>query len=134
MYSRCIEHIYAIYMVDLLKNNYPSFFLAIPHILCCFSDNDSGMQKMAQHMQVEELWFQDGTVVFQAEHKLFCLHSGLVSARSEVFKQIIEDKNSDSHFGITRGVYQTGIPLIQLPDTAQDVNNFFLAIYDVISG
>ena len=92
------------------------------------------MQKMAQHMQVEELWFQDGTVVFQAEHKLFCLHSGLVSARSEVFKQIIEDKNSDSHFEITRSIYETGIPLIQLPDTAQDANNFFLAIYDVVSG
>ncbi|KJA21606.1 hypothetical protein HYPSUDRAFT_684571 [Hypholoma sublateritium FD-334 SS-4] len=92
------------------------------------------MQKMAQHMQVEELWFKDGTVVFQAEHKMFCLHSGLVSARSEVFKQILEDKNSDSAFGITRGIYQTGIPLIQLQETAQDANNFFLAIYDIISG
>lgn len=103
----------------------PSFFI------CGYN---SPMQKMAQHIQVEELWFKDGTVVFQAEHKLFCLHSGLVSARSKVFKQILKDKNSDSALEITRSIYQTGIPLIQLQDTAQDANNFFLAIYDIISG
>lgn len=84
--------------------------------------------------QVLELWFNDGTVVLQAEQKLFCLHGGLLSARSDIFRQILEDRNYDALYGVTRDVYINGRVLIKLPDAAQDAHNFFRAIYDVVPG
>lgn len=74
--------------------------------------------------QAHELWFHDGTVVFEAGHELFCLHAGLLSARSAVFRHMLEDKSSDID----------GRLLIKLPDHSTDLHNFFLAVYDIIPG
>lgn len=81
-------------------------------------------------MEVSELWFKDGTVVIRAQDKVFCLHAGLLAARSNVLQQILENKNDGNQVGADLSLDVTGLPLLTLQDAAHDVQNFFLAIYD----
>ncbi|KAF8164727.1 hypothetical protein B0H34DRAFT_648792 [Crassisporium funariophilum] len=78
--------------------------------------------------RVPELWFEDGSTVFQASHLAFRLHASVLSARSSVFSDILSPNPRLAP--IEKGLYLDGSPLITLHDPAEDAQCFFLAIYD----
>ncbi|KAJ6545173.1 hypothetical protein B0H19DRAFT_1307568 [Mycena capillaripes] len=74
---------------------------------------------------VEELWFADASLVFQAENSLFRVYSGILAAQSSVFRDMLSFPQPDppeSEFD--------GCPRIVLHDRAVDATSFFRAIYD----
>jgi hypothetical protein len=80
---------------------------------------------------VHSLWFQDGTVVFQAGSSLFKLHGSILSQRSPVFDSILNWQNdSESSVSVERGSAYEGYQVLKLTDDGQDARYFFLAIYD----
>lgn len=74
----------------------------------------------------EDLWFEDGTIVLQAENTLFRVYSGILARHSPFFKNLFTlPQPSDAE------KYE-GISLVQLAgDSAQDVHDFLLALHDV---
>ncbi|KAJ7510700.1 hypothetical protein B0H11DRAFT_1700976 [Mycena galericulata] len=75
---------------------------------------------------VPALWFKDASLIFQAETSLFRVYSGILAARSSVFRDMLafpqpEPPESD---------IVDGCPRIILHDTAADVTALFQAIYD----
>ena len=74
----------------------------------------------------EDLWFEDGTIVLQAETTLFRVYSGILARHSPFFKNLFTlPQPSDAE------KYEE-IPLVQLAgDSAQDVHDFLLALHDV---
>ena len=73
--------------------------------------------------RVEGLWFEDGSMVFQAEQSLYRLHPGILSACSPFFRDML---------GVPQPIgsenYE-GLPLVQMPDAASDATPFFEAIF-----
>jgi len=81
--------------------------------------------------RVLELWFEDGNVIFQAESSLFRVHKGILQARSSVFGDMFAFPQTTTH---TESDLMDGCIVVQLPDAAEDIRYFFLAIgYDASS-
>ena len=79
--------------------------------------------------RVLELWFEDANVIFQAESSLFRVHKGILQARSSVFRDMFTLPQTT-----TESDLMDGCIVIQLPDAAEDIRCFFLAIgYDASS-
>ncbi|KAF7359026.1 BTB domain-containing protein [Mycena sanguinolenta] len=74
--------------------------------------------------RVEELWFEDGGLVVQAEQSLFRVSRGILAARSSVFKDMLAFTQPPNAETID------GCPVVRLPDSAEDVKRFFRAIFD----
>ena len=83
-----------------------------------------------QPHRVLELWYEDANVIFQAESSLFRVHKGILQARSSVFRDMFAIPQTtplDSDV-------MDGCTIVQLPDAAEDIRCFFLAIgYDASS-
>ncbi|KAK7042732.1 hypothetical protein R3P38DRAFT_3260686 [Favolaschia claudopus] len=78
--------------------------------------------------RVEELWFPGATLVFQAESSLYRVYSGILSAQSSVFRDMLtfpQPADDDS-----KGDTFDGCPKIVLHDKVGDVTAFFRAIFD----
>ncbi|TFK98034.1 hypothetical protein BDV98DRAFT_217190 [Pterulicium gracile] len=73
--------------------------------------------------RVSELWFNDGTVVFQAGDKLYLVYTEILSDCSTVFRDMfsIPQPSTQETFA--------GVPLIKIPDAASDVTPFFEAVF-----
>lgn len=73
----------------------------------------------------ENFWFLDGTVAVQAENMTLCVYAGILVRYSSIF---------GSMFALPRpedAENYEGIPLVRLAeDTAEDVQDLFLAVYD----
>ncbi|KAJ7500466.1 hypothetical protein B0H11DRAFT_782991 [Mycena galericulata] len=74
--------------------------------------------------RVEELWFPAGSLVFQAENALFRVSSGILAARSPVFKDMLAFPQPPDAEAID------GCPVVRLHDSAADVTCFLKAIFD----
>ncbi|KAJ7604130.1 hypothetical protein FB45DRAFT_1013709 [Roridomyces roridus] len=73
-----------------------------------------------------ELWFDDGSIVIQAENTQFRVHRSILAARSPVFKDMLSfpqppDAGSES---------AEGCPLVRLHDSSAEVAVFLKAIFD----
>lgn len=81
--------------------------------------------------RVLELWFEDANVIFQAEGSLFRVHEGILQARSSVFHDMFALPQTTTP---PESDLMDGCIVIQLPDAAEDIRCFFLAIgYDASS-
>ncbi|KAJ7232030.1 hypothetical protein B0H12DRAFT_203245 [Mycena haematopus] len=74
--------------------------------------------------RVEELWFEDGGLVVQAEQSLFRVSRAILAARSSVFKDMVAFTQPPDAETID------GCPVVRLLDSADDVTCFFRAIFD----
>jgi hypothetical protein len=93
------------------------------------SASDPSTGGPAQHI---ELWFSDGSVVLQAESTLFRVHKSQLARRSVVFSDMFtlpQPVVSTSHATFSDESYE-GCPVVRLHDTAADVANLLLALYD----
>ncbi|KAJ7500467.1 hypothetical protein B0H11DRAFT_782997 [Mycena galericulata] len=75
-------------------------------------------------VRIEELWFPDGSLVFQAENALFRVSGGILAARSPVFKDMLAFPQPPDAEAID------GCPVVRLHDSAADVTCFLKAIFD----
>ncbi|KAJ7142755.1 hypothetical protein C8R44DRAFT_761047 [Mycena epipterygia] len=74
--------------------------------------------------RVDEVWFQDGTLIIEAEGSLFRVYGGLLGAESPVFHDMLDFPQPDGAESID------GCPLVHLSDSAPDVNCFLKALFD----
>jgi len=73
---------------------------------------------------VDEVWFQDGTLIIEAEGSLFRVYGGLLGAESPVFHDMLEFPQPEGAESID------GCPVVHLSDSAPDVNCFLKALFD----
>ncbi|KAJ7119176.1 hypothetical protein C8R44DRAFT_189565 [Mycena epipterygia] len=74
--------------------------------------------------RVQDLWFEDGNLVIQAENHQFRVYRGILAARSSVFQDMLAfPQPPDSEL-------IEGCPLVRLYDAATEVTVFLKAIFD----
>jgi hypothetical protein len=79
-----------------------------------------------------DLWFCDGSVILQAEATLFRVHMSQLSRRSTVFSDMFtlpQPPVMTTHATLADETYE-GCPVVKLHDSADDVENLLLALYD----
>lgn len=78
----------------------------------------------SKYERVDELWFKDGSLIFEAENKIFRVSSETLTAISPIFRdmlQVPQPADADK---------EDGCPLVHLlNDTASEVTCFFKAIF-----
>ncbi|KAI0341195.1 hypothetical protein BDW22DRAFT_1333230 [Trametopsis cervina] len=78
-----------------------------------------------------QLWYRDGTVVLQAERKLFKVYAGILSRASPVFRDMFALGSSHSTSEAGRSEMYEGRPLVATAgDTAADMRAFLTALHD----
>ncbi|KAJ7610485.1 hypothetical protein FB45DRAFT_875835 [Roridomyces roridus] len=75
-------------------------------------------EQVASPTRVEDLWFSDGTLVIQAETKLFRVAGGVLAARFSAFKDMLAIPQPSDQATVD------GCPSVSLHDSAQDVDFF----------
>ncbi|KAJ7624366.1 hypothetical protein FB45DRAFT_836427 [Roridomyces roridus] len=73
-----------------------------------------------------ELWFDDGTIIIQAENTLFRVYRGILAAQSPVFRDTFSIPQPDDSEQETF----EGCPLLQVHDSARDFKMFLSALHD----
>lgn len=79
-----------------------------------------------------DLWFSDGSVVLQAGSTLFRVHKSQLARRSVVFSDMFtlpQPVMTTSHATFSDDSYED-CPVVRLHDSAEDVANLLLALYD----
>ncbi|EPQ57627.1 hypothetical protein GLOTRDRAFT_127984 [Gloeophyllum trabeum ATCC 11539] len=71
----------------------------------------------------EDLWFEDGTVVLQAESTIFKVHRTILARNSTFFKDMFSNAEPD------KGEQHNGCPLIIVQDKSSDMTLFLKAMY-----
>jgi len=94
----------------------------------------------AQLERHSDLWFDDGSVICQAENTLFKVHMSQLARHSVCFRDMFSlpqpvsrcsssiDLTSVCTNGHSHQSHRT--PVVQLHDTAEDVGNLLTALYD----
>lgn len=77
------------------------------------------------HELRRDVWFDDGNLILQTDDALFRVYSGLLAARSSVFKDMLAfpapPEGNLSH---------DGCPVVRIYDSTEDVRYFLNAIFD----
>jgi hypothetical protein len=79
-----------------------------------------------------DLWFCDGSVILQADTTLFRVHKSQLSRRSIIFADMFtlpQPAVTTTHATLADETYE-GCPIVKLHDSAVDVANLLLALYD----
>jgi hypothetical protein len=79
-----------------------------------------------------DLWFCDGSVILQADSTLFRVHMSQLSRRSTVFSDMFtlpQPPVMTTHAMLADETHE-GCPVVKLYDSAEDVANLLLALYD----
>jgi len=75
----------------------------------------------------QDVWYDDGNVVIQAENTAFKVFRGILASNSAVFADMFSVPQPTSVTG--PDVYDS-CPLIQIYDTPEDARHFLKAIHD----
>ncbi|PPQ95021.1 hypothetical protein CVT25_000484 [Psilocybe cyanescens] len=74
---------------------------------------------------VEGLWFEDGNLILKAENSLFKIYSGLLAARSSVFRDMLAFPPPPEG-----NTMVDGCPIVTVYDSAKDMGYFLMAVFD----
>lgn len=74
---------------------------------------------------VEDLWFADGNLILKAEKSLFRIYSGLLGARSSVFKDMLAFPPPQGGNAMMDGCH-----IVTVYDSAKDMAYFLKAVFD----
>ncbi|KAJ7604137.1 hypothetical protein FB45DRAFT_941134 [Roridomyces roridus] len=83
------------------------------------------MQAEFELVRVNDLWFDDGGIVIQAQNCLFRVSRAILAARSTVFKDLFCRPESQENCESL-----DGCPILRLPDCSAEVTVFFKAIFN----
>jgi hypothetical protein len=75
--------------------------------------------------RVQDLWFEDGNLILQAENSLFRIYSGLLAARSSVFRDMLAFPPPAEGNPMMEGCH-----IVSVYDSAKDMTVFLKAIMD----
>lgn len=82
-----------------------------------------------------DLWFEDGSLICQAENILFRVHRSILARHSVCFQNMFSMPQSTTDSGFPdvtfKGTDGERTPVIFLHDTAEDVGNLLTALYDI---
>lgn len=94
-----------------------------------------GSARLAMHSTIPDVlkrsperscWFEDGSIVLQAQTTVFKVYKGLLSQESEFFKSMFTLPQPS----LGPSESYEGCPLVALQDSAADVQAFVQAIFD----
>jgi|ERR1700683_2379007 hypothetical protein len=75
--------------------------------------------------RLDYLWFNDGSIVLQAEMTQFRVHRSVLSANSDIFQDMFSMAQPAE-----QGELIEGCPVVHLPDSAKDWTYVLGALYD----
>ncbi|KAH9937893.1 uncharacterized protein BXZ73DRAFT_25208, partial [Epithele typhae] len=73
--------------------------------------------------KVEDLWYEDGTIILIAGTAAFCVHKGVLIALSPIFRDILalpQSPNNDT---------MEGRVVVRIADSGPDMTNFLRAVF-----
>ncbi|KAJ7061522.1 hypothetical protein C8F01DRAFT_1137660 [Mycena amicta] len=73
--------------------------------------------------RVQDLWFEDGNIILQAQNSQFRLFQGILAARSPVFRDMLAFPQPEE------SEFVDGCPVVQLHDDETELVIFFSAIF-----
>lgn len=71
-----------------------------------------------------DLWFEDGSVILQAETMIFRVYRGILAAQSSVFRDMFSVPQPSEHERMDE------CPFVHLHDSAEDLGYFLKALLD----
>ena len=71
----------------------------------------------------ENLWFEDGSIVLQAENTQFKVHRSILAKNSPIFADLFKIPHPASEPTID------GCPVVHLQDSAEDIKHVLLILY-----
>ena len=74
-------------------------------------------------VQSEDLWFEDGSVILQAEETLFRVHRTILARVSPVLNEVVNAPRHPNEETLD------GCPIIHLSDKGEDVHHFLAVLY-----
>jgi hypothetical protein len=118
--------------VDRRSKSFPSLHAKIVlftyHILQTMADSPPAKRKRKGGPDVDgkprpirsEIWYDDGSVVIQANSTQFRVHRSILSAHSSVLKDMVPNAEE----------LVEGCPIILLSDSAEDMAHLLKALHD----
>lgn len=79
--------------------------------------------ELSQSITRSDIWFDDGSIVIQAEQTQFRVHRSVLAANSSVFKDLFAVPQPPDEPTVE------GCPVVHLSDTAADVTYIVQALY-----
>lgn len=73
----------------------------------------------------DDVWFDDGNLILQTDDALFRVYSGLLAARSSVFKDMLAFPPPPEG-----NLTHDNCPVVRIYDSAKDVHFFLSAIFN----
>lgn len=89
-----------------------------------FKGNTTVAEGRPEQYRCTDLWYPDGSIIFQAENVLFRVYSGLLASHSSFFSDLFSLPQPE-----TQERYQ-GVPVVQIQDTANDLYYLLRAEHD----
>ncbi|KAG2106581.1 uncharacterized protein F5147DRAFT_700486 [Suillus discolor] len=74
---------------------------------------------------LNDLWYDDGSVVLKAGDDFFCVHGSILSQKSSVFATILLQSQTEN-----TGTHE-GCPMVALGDDAEELRQLLLTIYEI---
>lgn len=87
------------------------------------TSNEEGANEVISPIQ-SDIWFDDGSVILQAESTQFRVHRTILARHSSVFRDIFDVPRPHDESLIE------GCPIIRLSDSAEDIRLALIALYD----
>ncbi|KAJ3532840.1 hypothetical protein NMY22_g7578 [Coprinellus aureogranulatus] len=87
------------------------------------TEEDDGSPSIEPPKKSDKLWFEDGSVVLQAENVQFKVHRSILAKHSTVFADLFKVPHPASEPTIE------GCPLVHLQDSAEDLKHVLLMLY-----
>ncbi|KLO13579.1 hypothetical protein SCHPADRAFT_355310 [Schizopora paradoxa] len=85
----------------------------------------------------DTLWFSDGNIVLSAVESstgdtiVFCIHKSSLARQSKVFESMFElPQGADTGDGVVEAYGGLNLPLVRVPDAAEDVEALLNALHD----
>lgn len=76
-----------------------------------------------------DIWLEDGSIILQAENMQFKVHRGLLARLSPIFADVFSVPQPAPHQD-NADLVVDGCTILQLQDSAQDVQYLLSALYD----